>query len=1038
MIFISETNLGYDALPFFDDYTLVADPNKKLCTCGGLAWYVKNNLARHIIEKQFNDSYISFRLDIAPKYVFVGVYIQPEGARNFKVNMFAEVGGFLNDCKEKGLIPFVGGDFNSRPGDLNALNNDDTWKYEPNVDQHTNTHGRTFFKDLCFVGNVKPINGLIFSRKTFKNDFTFLRCNGRSQIDLCLTNSNGRRLVKEFDILCNDWHISDHRPIKLQVEIETGIDIGGLIKRANDLNCSNNESVIEVQQFKGTYDATAIGRDLLQSKEELERSMNSTIEDNDIQGAIDIFDEHIKKVHRNNKVRINNQIAANPLDFDPVNKAFDEFLKSLSDSRSSEDETQLLLDQYISQRKRLTKEAIIRDSNKWTEVLRSNDATALWKLVDWKGSMKRKKTLNSPTMKQFEVFFEDLYKCSNQRELYDIMEINTDNEVPSLDHPINEEEVKSAFKDMKKPGFDFDLSILSILITYFSVLLVSIMNAIFLVKYPMTLAYSLLSLIPKKGNLMLPKNYRGVQMMKSLACLYDRIITNRLKPWLKFHIDQTAFQKGKSTLIHIFTLRILIDLAKKLKITLYIASVDIEKAFDHVPRSLLLKKLVKLGIGKLMLFALKQVYSYSVCVIKFQNELSDSFRMYRGVRQGAASSVLLFIAFMDGLFEHLDEKCSIEDFLQDIHALIHADDTIILSTSREKFIMKCNEATKFFHENKLSLNIDKSCFLIINPKAGDRRSCIILDSGVLKYKSRFDYLGVIVSDTGILNVDVKSFVERKSGNVSVKFTNFCRVNKNAPLHVKLDVLDTCARASLIYACETWGNNMSDAERCFRAGLKTALNVRQNLNNEIVHVETGRWPLRVRVKTLQLKFWQQMKTYIAEHPESALAKVYTMGTQSRSPYLNYYLKLEREFGDPENCDKSLTRSITEAYKDRIMLQYNNDNDSKLGTYYRINPNLSSNVPVPQVTLEFERELVTRFRTGSHSLALETGRYTNTPRENRLCSCGTSIQTVWHIFAECPKTRTVVEKNYGNMKEIFEDENVHHVLLAITKELKIQIW
>ena len=652
--------------------------------------------------------------------------------------------------------------------------------------------------------------------------------------------------------------------------------------------------------------------------------------------------------------------------------------------------------------------------------------------------MKRKKTLNSPTMKQFEVFFEDLYKCSNQRELYDIMEITTDNEVPSLDQPIDEDEVKSAFKDMKKSGFDFDLSILSILITYFSVLLVSVMNAIFLVKYPMTLAYSLLSLIPKKGNLMLPKNYRGVQMMKTLACLYDRIITNRLKPWLKFHIDQTAFQKGKSTLIHIFTLRILIDVARKLKITLYIASVDIEKAFDHVPRSLLLKKLVKLGIGKLMLFALKQVYSYSVCVIKFQNELSDSFRMHRGVRQGAASSVLLFIAFMDGLFEHLDEKCSIENFLQDIHALIHADDTIILSTSRETFIQKCNEATKFFQENKLSLNIDKSCFLIINPKVGDRKSCIILNSGVLKYKSRFDYLGVIVSDTGNLSVDVKSFIERKSGNVTVKFTNFCKVNKNAPLHVKLDILDTCAKASLIYGCETWGNNISDAERCFRAGLKTALNVRQNLNTEIVHVETGRWPLRVRVRSSQLKFWLQMKTYITEHPESALAKVWNMGLQAKSPYLSYYLKLEREFGDPENCAESLTRATIEAYRQKITAQFNIDKDSKLGTYHLISPTLSSNVPVPQVTMEFERELVTRFRTGSHSLAIETGRYTNTPQENRQCSCGTGIQTVWHIFAECPKTRTIVQKNYENMHEIFEDENVHHVLLAITKELKIQIW
>ena len=255
-----------------------------------------------------------------------------------------------------------------------------------------------------------------------------------------------------------------------------------------------------------------------------------------------------------------------------------------------------------------------------------------------------------------------------------------------------------------------------------------------------------------------------------------------------------------------------------------------------------------------------------MCVIKFQGEMSESFRMYRGVRQGAASSVLFFIAFMDDLFEHLEEKCSVEAFLNDIHVLIHADDTIIVSTSREQFIYKCNEAINFFHKNKLNLNIDKSCFLIINPKKEDRKSDIILKSGVLKYKSKFDYLGVIVSDTGLLREDVKSFVERKNGNVSIKFTNFCQTNKSAPLHVKLDVLDKCAKASLIYGCETWGPNVNDVERCYRGGLKTALNVRQNLNNEIVHIESGKWPLRARVKSLQLKFWIQMKDDIAENWE----------------------------------------------------------------------------------------------------------------------------------------------------------------------------
>ena len=139
-------------------------------------------------------------------------------------------------------------------------------------------------------------------------------------------------------------------------------------------------------------------------------------------------------------------------------------------------------------------------------------------------------------------------------------------------------------------------------------------------------------------------------------------LRNRLKQWLYYNVDQTAFQKGKYTLIHIFTLRILIEIATKMNLTLYIGSVDIEKAFDHVPRSILLNKLVKLGIGKYMLFALKQLYSFSIRVINFQGKLSSSFRMERAVRQGTASSVLLFITFMDGLFQHLEERCSLKTY----------------------------------------------------------------------------------------------------------------------------------------------------------------------------------------------------------------------------------------------------------------------------------------------------------------------------------------------------------------------------------------
>ena len=131
------------------------------------------------------------------------------------------------------------------------------------------------------------------------------------------------------------------------------------------------------------------------------------------------------------------------------------------------------------------------------------------------------------------------------------MEVDCNVDIHVLDEPISENEIKAGFKNMKKSGCNYNLPVLSILVTYFTLLLVNLLNMIFYVKYTVSLACSLLALIPKKGNLMLPKTFRGIQMIKILACLYDRIIANRLKLWLPFNADQTAFYKRKSTLIEI-------------------------------------------------------------------------------------------------------------------------------------------------------------------------------------------------------------------------------------------------------------------------------------------------------------------------------------------------------------------------------------------------------------------------------------------------------------------------------------------------------
>ena len=133
-------------------------------------------------------SYISFRMVLAPKYTFIGGYIQPEGARYSCPSMFANITKLIEDSHAKGLIPYLGDDFNSHLGDINLLIPGSSWKYLKNVDSVTNRHGRTFFKDMRITADIKPINCLKHKQ---------ILVDGNSQIDFVLTDSHGRQNIEK-------------------------------------------------------------------------------------------------------------------------------------------------------------------------------------------------------------------------------------------------------------------------------------------------------------------------------------------------------------------------------------------------------------------------------------------------------------------------------------------------------------------------------------------------------------------------------------------------------------------------------------------------------------------------------------------------------------------------------------------------------------------------------------------------------------------------------------------------------------------------
>ena len=247
----------------------------------------------------------------------------------------------------------------------------------------------------------------------------------------------------------------------------------------------------------------------------------------------------------------------------------------------------------------------------------------------------------------------------------------------------------------------------------------------------------------------------------------------------------------------------------------------------------------------------------------------------------------------------------------------------------------------------------------------------------------------------------------------------------------------CVASALTYGSETWADHCENqVEIIYRTGLRTALGIRSNINNEIVYVESGKYPLKCRISKLQLKFWLSIEDYTSRCPDSALNHLLIVANELNLPYIRWYKNLVALHVSPAGCQNNLQMQFREKWKATFQ-DGANDTDSRLGTYCLINPNLSIPGYMGKTMLETDRLILTRFRCGSHSLMVEKGRQCNIPRDERLCPCGTGIQTVVHCFTDCTLIVPTLEKRYTNLLEVFSDDDICVMLHKVCMILKVPV-
>ena len=280
--------------------------------------------------------------------------------------------------------------------------------------------------------------------------------------------------------------------------------------------------------------------------------------------------------------------------------------------------------------------------------------------------------------------------------------------------------------------------------------------------------------------------------------IYDRI--NNEIP-----VSQAAYRKGRSTIEHIFTIKILADKAlTSQNYGILVTMLDMSKAFDMVSRKDLFNILQKI-LMKEELYLMKALLNDVQYSVKNGKFIGKEFSTNTGVPQGDCLSAVLFTLYLAktlndeevndhnyagirNIYEQ-DHSYSIYQKISDKFLIEqqYADDIAYISNCASSINAKVDEATSRIQNRYLKINSDKTEKISISRDS---------DDSWMNTK----YLGC--------HLDCRTDFYRRKALVFCTFNKFKKVLRQRKIHleVRLNLFNSYVKPVFMYGSELWTMN----------------------------------------------------------------------------------------------------------------------------------------------------------------------------------------------------------------------------------------
>ncbi|KAJ7946136.1 Retrovirus-related Pol polyprotein LINE-1 [Quillaja saponaria] len=222
--------------------------------------------------------------------------------------------------------------------------------------------------------------------------------------------------------------------------------------------------------------------------------------------------------------------------------------------------------------------------------------------------------------------------------------------------------------------------------------------------------------------------------------------------------------------------------------------IDLEKAYDKVPRQVLWWVLEKKKVPTIYIEVIKDMYEGVLTRVRTVDGMTGEFSITIGVHQGSPLSPYLFALVMDELTYNIQDRAP--------WCMLFADDIVLVDETREGLNSKLGMWRNALESKGLRLSRTKTEYMECNfSKTRGGPNDIILDGQTIPTKDVFKYLGSFIQKDGAIEHDVNHRI--KAGWVKWRSASGVLCDPKIPNRLKGKFYKSAVRPVMLYGTECW-------------------------------------------------------------------------------------------------------------------------------------------------------------------------------------------------------------------------------------------